>query len=196
MTDTTKSEEQRAQVWSAVQTLLGWAGLIALCAGGYYVVGLLPGSVPPGPEEITFIEHKIANDSLFWMALVGVIFFFLFLGTVKTTLGLVLVCAVFLAGGGSVVWNLYSRVAAIAFPSNSVELRYVWPKPAERLSPREIISANYEESVRLSDDYLLEYALHLRTQRGDYVSFNNPSLDHMQQALQRIKEIQGRSVEY
>ena len=97
-------------------------------------------------------------------------------------------------GGYAVVWGLYARVAAIAFVGNSIELRYVWPRPVERLEPEEILSAEYEQSVRTYDDYAgpLEYQLQLRTRRGDRDSFHNPSLDEVLRVLRRIEAMKAQ----
>lgn len=188
-----KQAQQRKQVWSAVQSLLGCGGLIALIAFVYWLLGRLPSSVASGPNVIVFIERGLTNNWLFWALLVGTIAFFVLLGVVKTTWGAVLVCAIFAGAAGVTVWSLYGRVAAIAFVGDGLELRYVWPRPASTLGAKEIISATSEESVRTGDDLnLMEYSLHLRTQRGDYASFSTSNSNEVTRAVRGIEAMRKR----
>ena len=165
---------------------------MALGAVASFAVGFLPRPVASGGDVIHFVDYKIVRDSLLWCVLVGGIFLFVSLATTKTTRGIVVVCALFMAAAGFSAWEQYSRFAAVAFPDNSVELRYFWPRPSVRLNPQEIISADFERSVHLADEALLEYALHLRTPRRHYVSFGDTSLGDVQRALRRIQEMRGR----
>jgi hypothetical protein len=191
--ETRKSRaEQRKKVWSGCQTVLGCGGIIALGAFSYFAVGYLLRPVESGPDVIVFLNYKSAQNSLLWCGLVGGVFFFLLLAATKSTRGIVIVCTLFIAAAGIAVWGQYSSVAAIEFHDNSVELRYIWPKPAVRLEAHEITSVEYEQSVHLSDESLLEYALHLRTVRRHYVSFGDKSLDDMQRTIRRIQEMRGR----
>ncbi len=50
---------------------------------------------------------------------------------VRSILSTLVLAAVFGAAG----WWVYGQVAAMAFVGNEVELRYVWPRPPERLPP-------------------------------------------------------------
>jgi len=188
-----KREEQRAQIWSGCQTVLGCGGVIALCALIYFAVGWpLAAAARPGPDVIVFLYAKEAQNAVFWCVLVGGIVFFLLTAAAKTSRGLVIVCVSFLTALGLGGYGMYSRVAAITFHEGSVELRFVWPRPAVRLSPEEVVSVEYEESVSASEGVLLEYTLHLHTQRGNYVSFADANQEDMRETQRRIEEMQGR----
>lgn len=188
-----RAAEQRKLVWSGCQSVLGCGGLIALLALAYAAVGLLPRSVGSGPDVIVFINYRVVQNELFFWVLFGSVFFFGALGTTKTTKGMVIVCAIFLAAAAFVAWQLYSRVAALAFQDRAVELRYIWPRPSTRLEPREITSVDYEVGFGWTNDVgLPEYTLHLHTQNRHYEAFSDTDLNAMQQTQQRIKALQER----
>jgi len=192
VTEADKRAEQRKLVWGGCQTVLGCGGVIALVALAYVALGLLPKPATPGPNVVVFLDYSVVRTSIIWCGLVGGVLFFVALAAAKSTRGIVIVCALFIAVAGIAGWALYSRVAAIAFHDNAIELRYFWPRPAVRLSSQDILSAQYERQVRLSDDSLHEYVLQLRTRRGDHVSFGDPSLEDMQRTLRRIQDMQRR----
>jgi hypothetical protein len=188
-----RRDEQRRQIWSGCQSVLGCGGVIAIGTLVYFAVGLpLVAAARPGQDVIVFLYPKTAQNGIFFCGLVGSLSFYLLLAAAKTTRGAVIVCAFFLAAAVLGGYWLYSRVAAMAFHESSVELRFVWPRPALRLNPEEIISADYEESVSPSDDAMFDYTLHLRTRRGHYESFVDGSLEDMQRTRRRIEEMQAR----
>src|SRR5438552_19028946 len=142
VTDATdRLAEQRRQVWSAGQTVLGWGGLIALVALAYVAIGFVPGPVAAGRDVIVFLDYKVVQTGLVWCGLVGGVLFFVALAATKTTRGIVVVCALFATVVGIGAGEMYSRFAAIAFGQNWVELRYLWPRPPVRLDLQEIVSA-------------------------------------------------------
>lgn len=75
--------EQRKQIWSGCQTILGWAGLIALAAFFYYAAGLLPKSVPRGHDVVVFLNQGVMQNNIFGCALFGSVFFFSLLAATK-----------------------------------------------------------------------------------------------------------------
>jgi hypothetical protein len=188
-----RAAEQRKLVWGGCQSVLGCGGLIALVAAGYGAVGLPLRSLTPGPDVIVFIDARLVQNELFGGALFGGVFFFLALARTKSWWGVVVVGAIFITAAVFVAWGLYSRVAAIAFQDDAVELRYVWPRPAARLEPHEIISVDWEQDMGSARDASeLEYTLHLRTHSRHHMSFGDANFEAVRRTQQRIKALQGR----
>src|SRR5689334_14904097 len=125
-----RAAEQRRQVWGACQSILGFGGLIGLIALGYFVVGLLPKSVDPGPDGILFMDARLAHFGVFWCVLFGGAFFLAALARTVTTEGFVFVCLLVLFGAAALIWDVYGHVAAVAFTGRAVELRFIWPRSA------------------------------------------------------------------
>src|SRR5262245_58626339 len=96
-----KRAEQRAQVWSGCQSVLGCGGMIAIFGLIYWVVGWpLTAAARPGQDVIVFLYVKNAQNGVFWCLLMGGLFFFLLMAAAKTTRGLVIVAALFLTAAG------------------------------------------------------------------------------------------------
>jgi hypothetical protein len=191
--DPDKQAEQRKQVAGAAQSLLGCGGLIALVAGLYWVLGWLPKSVTAGPGVYVFVQQGDTNNWLFWTALVGTISFFVLLGIVKSAPGVFGVVAAFAALVGVVLFTLYGQVAAVAFVGKQVEMRYVWPRPAESLDPREIASVKIEETTDSGPQFGIQnYHLLLQTTRGGYKTFSNTDEPAAREVVRRIDAMRRR----
>jgi hypothetical protein len=190
--DAEKAAEQKRQVKSAAQSLLGCAGLIAVVGGVYWLLGWLPRSVAEGPNVIAMIDRSGTNNWLFWGAVVGTFLFFILLGLVKSTLGAVVVCLAYAGVIAATLLSLYGPFAAVAFEPNAVELRYVWPRPAQRLAAAQIVSVKVEETAHTADSlHVLDYILHVQTASGDYASFSTPNMNP-QLAARRIEQMRKR----
>ena len=181
------SEEQRRQVWSGCQSILGCAGLIALFALFWFVIGRVFRSVAAAPNVIVFFDQRGAQNGIVSLALFGGVFFLGMLAAVKTTKGIVIVCAVFVAALALSAWSLYGYVAAIEFRDREVLLHYVWPRPSVSLQRSEIASVDWDDSVHAGDDAAFEYTLYLHTSRGDYSTFADTNLSDVQNAQRRIE---------
>ncbi|HKO02505.1 MAG TPA: hypothetical protein VJ032_12460 [Thermoanaerobaculia bacterium] len=90
----------------------------------YYIVGRLPRSVAPGDGVVVFMYGRMIQDGVFAYLIFGSVIFFVSLRWVKSAFGFILLCAGAFALTGALTWILYSKVAAIAFDRDSVELRY------------------------------------------------------------------------
>src|SRR5438445_13873246 len=68
LTETRNSrEEQRRQIWSGCQTVLGCGGVIAIATIVYSAVGLpLVAAARPGQDVIVFLYPKTAQNAVFW----------------------------------------------------------------------------------------------------------------------------------
>jgi hypothetical protein len=185
-----KEQEQRRQVWSAAQTLLGWAGMIALLAGGYHLAGRLPESVQDGPGVIVFMDRKIVQNALFWAALFLPVIVLMLIAFMTTVVRSILSVVVLVGLIGAVGWAVYGRVAAMAFVGNEVELRYVWPRSAERMPAGEIVSMRYEDGLRTAMVAVPEYTLYLSTRQGEYQPYADTSFEEVQGAMGRIRGMQ------
>jgi hypothetical protein len=186
------NEQQRKDISSGCQTVFGCTGIVVLFSLAYYATGFLPRSVRPGPDVVVFVNYRTMQPAIFTLLLFGGLFFFLLLCSVKTSFGVFAVCAAFAGITCAGLWSLYARVAAIAFDRTSVELRYVWPRPAVRLIASDITSADFDERPSSSEDSALEYVLVVHTSTHDYRSFADTSLGDMQLALRRIEALKRR----
>jgi hypothetical protein len=190
-----RAAEQRKQVKSACQSCGCWIGIVAavaLCSTG--ILSMLRHSVSPaGANVVVFMPATLVRNAMIASAIFAP-FLFLFLASAKTTARFI-GGAVVLVGAILTLAYLgwYRPVAAMVFHADTIELQYVWPRPSERLDPKDIVSFDYARGSREAVGSNIEtYTLELRTRSRRIITFDDANFSDIQRAQQRIEAMMHR----
>ena len=171
------AEEQRKQVWSGCQSILGCGGLIAFFALVYFVAGFaLRHST--SKDAIVFMDAKLVQNAIFAGGLFAAAALFIALAAMKTR-GLVITLVAIIA---IAYLGLYRPFAAIKVSGDTIALQYVWPRPATVLHRSDITSVTWRMTTRLSNDLgETVYVLELHSRGGTYQSFDDANFGDIQE---------------
>jgi hypothetical protein len=183
--------EQKRQVKSGCTSVLGCLLIVGLAAAWYLGIGWwLTHSVSTRADNlIVFAELKIIRNAVFACSLFVPVILVFGLAMVKSrTMAIAVTVGLGLAIGAAGWFAWYRPFAAIAFHGESVELQYLWPRPATRIHRREIVSTDWRRGSRIASPSSTDvYTLVLVTTSHTYVSFDDAAFSDIELAQRRLR---------